>query len=353
MSNGRPTAWIAELVTRGPTAPPRARAARLRRLARKGLLRALRPYSAHQHQVNEAILGELERQTERMDRETQRIDRETGLMRELQLLVDSQRARINGMQRLAEDLVNAVALRAREADLWHAIPYVAGDPFERYTTAVGDVIGFRGGRISPDGGSQYVGFEDVFRGPPERVRELQLPYVELVAEHQPVLDVGCGRGEFLALLAERRIEARGIDIDPGMIERSRAQGLPVQQADAVSYLEGLDDRTLGTVFSMQVIEHLPPGTLRQMLELARRKLVPGGLLIAETINPHSNPAFKTFWVDLTHQHPIFPEVALAFCGLAGFESAYVFAPGHDSFEHARFEADRYAVVATAPVADDR
>lgn len=357
MSDGGATARIAELLSSGPVAPPRSRGRWFRRLARDGMLRALRPYSAYQHQLNEAILAAIE---SRSDLEQQ--------VRELRDLVDRQVARINGMQRLADDLVTAVqrlsgtqsaelrpnvARLAREADLWHSIPYVAGNPFERYTTAVGDVTGFRVGGINTDGGSQYVGFEDVFRGPPGRVRELQLPYVELVADHQPVLDVGCGRGEFLTLLTERGIDARGIDIDPGMIERSRAQGLPVEQADAVSYLERLDDRALGTVFSMQVIEHLPVESLRRMLELACRKLVPGGLLIAETINPHSNPAFKTFWVDLTHQHPIFPEVALAFCGLAGFESAYVFAPEHDSFEDARFEADRYAVVATAPMADDR
>jgi SAM-dependent methyltransferase len=368
MSDGSSTARIAELLRSGPVAPPRSRGRWLRRLARKGMLRALRPYSAYQHQLNEAILAAIEAARRN---EEWRSEREADLvqqLRELKDLVDRQVGRINGMQRLADDIVNAVqrlsgtqsselrpqvARLAREAELWRSIPYVAGDPFERYTKTVGDVTGFRAGRISTAGGSHYVGFEDVFRGPPERVRELQLPYVELVADHQPVLDVGCGRGEFLTLLTERGIDACGIDIDPGMIERSRAEGLSVQEADAVSYLERLDDRTLGTVFSMQVIEHLPVGSLRRMLELACRKLVPGGLMIAETINPHSNPAFKTFWVDLTHQHPIFPEVALAFCGLAGFESAYVFAPGHDSFEDARFEADRYAVVATAPMADDR
>ena len=85
-----------------------------------------------------------------------------------------------------------------------------------------------------------------------------------------------------------------------------------------------------------------------MLELGRRKLRPGGLFIAETVNPHRVSSLKTFWVDLTHQHPIFPEVALALSAIAGFESAYVFAPTFDSFERARFEAPAYAVVATAP-----
>src|SRR6202007_2375041 len=100
--------------------------------------------------------------------------------------------------------------------------------------------------------------------------------------------------------------------------------------------------------SPRVIEHLPQAALRRMLELAARKLRPGGLFIAETVNPHRLSSLKTFWVDPTHQHPIFPEVALAICAIAGFEPAYVFAPTFESFERARFDAPSYAVVATAP-----
>jgi predicted SAM-dependent methyltransferase len=139
-----------------------------------------------------------------------------------------------------------------------------------------------------------------------------------------------------------------VDSDPGMVERCRSLGVQATLGDANEYLEGLQDGALGTIFSAQVVEHLPYQELRRMLELARRKLRPGGLLIAETVNPHRIASLKTFWVDLTHQHPIFPEVALAMCAFAGFESAYVFAPTFDDFECARFESPAYAVVATAP-----
>jgi hypothetical protein len=81
---------------------------------------------------------------------------------------------------------------------------------------------------------------------------------------------------------------------------------------------------------------------------ALRKLRPGGLLIAETVNSHRVASLKMFWVDLTHQHPIFPEVALALCGIAGFQAAYVFAPGFEDYEAARNEAPSYAVVASVP-----
>jgi hypothetical protein len=95
-----------------------------------------------------------------------------------------------------------------------------------------------------------------------------------------------------------------------------------------------------------VIEHLPYEELLRFYGLGLRKLEPGGLFILETVNPHSVPALKTFWVDPTHQHPLFPEVALALCEISGFESAYVFHPnGKGQVEVDRYETGEYAVVA--------
>jgi 2-polyprenyl-3-methyl-5-hydroxy-6-metoxy-1,4-benzoquinol methylase len=257
---------------------------------------------------------------------------------------------------LIQDLVGAVeALHERVSRVdetlrreLYAGPYVHGHPFTQFATPVGEVTGYQAVPGAGDPGSPYAGFEDLFRGPAERVSELQRPYLQLVAPHQPVLDVGCGRGEFLALLASEGIDARGVDSDEGMVKRCRAQGLPAELGDAVAHLEGLDDASLGTVFCAQVIEHLPEARLRRLLELAQRKLVPEGLFIAETVNPHSLPGLKTFWTDLTHQHPIFPEVALALCGLAGFAPAYVFSPGDRNFESVKFTSNTYAVVAAVP-----
>src|ERR1039458_9488788 len=238
-----------------------------------------------------------------------------------------------------------------EAEL-NAVPYVADSPFESLQSPVGEVFGYRSASSLRGGGSGYVDFEELFRGPADRVAESQRPYLTLVRDHEPVLDVGCGRGEFLALLAGEGISARGVDSDAGMIERCRTLGVEATLADANENLESLEDGTVGTVFSAQLIEHLPFPELQRMLELSRRKLRPGGLFIAETVNPHRVSSLKTFWVDLTHQHPIFPEVALALCAIAGFESAYVFAPTFDSFERARFDSPAYAVVAAMPESGD-
>ena len=232
-----------------------------------------------------------------------------------------------------------------------ALPYMEGKPFESFSAPVGEVVGFRSGAFMRGAGAGYVAFEELFRGSAARVAASQRPYLDLMRDHQPVLDVGCGRGELLALLAEEGAAAGGVDSDAGMVQHCQALGLDVALGDGNEHLEGLQDSTLGTVFSAQVIEHLPYEELRRMLALALRKLRPDGLLIAETVNPHRISSLKTFWVDLTHQHPIFPEVALALCAIAGFQSAYVFAPGFDNFERARFDSPAYAVVAAAPDGD--
>jgi SAM-dependent methyltransferase len=324
---------------------------RLRPLARRLLWTLAPTYARHRAGRADAAvrLGRVEAEVERLDeRHGEQIDRLEDLARELILTAESLRRGVGD--------VDSVAARTRrelgrvQAEL-NALPYLADSPFESLQSPVGEVLGFRSAASLRGSGSGYVDFEELFRGPADRVAESQRPYLELVRDHQPVLDIGCGRGEFLALLAGEGIAAHGVDSDAGMIERCRTLGVEAALADANEYLEGLQDGAVGTVFSAQLIEHLPYAELQRMLELSRRKLRPGGLFIAETVNPHRVSSLKTFWVDLTHQHPIFPEVALALCAIAGFDSAYVFAPTFDGFERARFHAPAYAVVATAPPAN--
>lgn len=323
----------AELLDRGPVpAYGRTLSQRARVRLRTAVLRALRPYSAYQHALDEAIVGGTLYQEERIER--------------LEVFVDDFIATAEVLRRRIADLQQALASERALNRQLGAMPYMADDPFVHWSSPVGEVTGYRSRPAVIGNDSPYAGFEDLFRGPPERVTALQEPYLALVEDHQPVLDVGCGRGEFLALLRSKGIRGSGVDRDSGMIERCRAAGLPVTQAEAESHLEGLEDGSLGTVFSAQVIQHLSAAELCRFLQLARRKLKPGGLLIAETVNPHSVAALKTFWVDPTHRQPIFPETALALCALAGFASAYVFAPGRPSFEEAKLEATAYAVVAT-------
>jgi glycosyltransferase involved in cell wall biosynthesis/SAM-dependent methyltransferase len=230
-----------------------------------------------------------------------------------------------------------------------ALPYVSGTPFEIFEEPVaGRVQGYGRRNGDPERAGTYDAFEDIFRGPEHFIRDRQRRYLGLLGDREPVLDIGCGRGEFLDLLRERGLEYAGIDPDPDMVGRCKAKGHEsVEVADANSYLEKCADDLLGAIFCAQVIEHMPYEELLRFYGLGLRKLAPGGLFILETVNPHSVPALKTFWVDPTHQHPLFPEVALALCELTGFESAYVFHPnGTGEVEVDRFETGEYAVVAT-------
>jgi SAM-dependent methyltransferase len=164
----------------------------------------------------------------------------------------------------------------------------------------------------------YFAFEARMRGSTAAVRERQRPYVDDFRDATPVLDVGCGRGEFLALLREAGVEARGIDADADMVAYARGEGLEVEQADGPAYLESLADGSLGGIFAAQVVEHLPPGTLVRLLELASAKLRPGGLLVAETINPLSPLALRSYFADLTHAQPLVPETLVLLAEQAGF-----------------------------------
>ncbi len=230
-----------------------------------------------------------------------------------------------------------------------ALPYVSGSPFEIFEEPVaGRVQGYGRRNGDPERMGTYDAFEDIFRGPEHFIRDRQRRYLDLLEDREPVVDIGCGRGEFLDLLRERGLEYAGIDPDPDMVGRCRAKGHEIVEVDdANSYLEKCADDSIGAIFCAQVIEHMPYEELLRFYGLGLRKLRPGGLFILETVNPHSVPALKTFWVDPTHQHPVFPEVALALCEINGFESAYVFHPnGTGEVEVDRYETGEYALVAT-------
>ena len=173
-------------------------------------------------------------------------------------------------------------------------------------------------------------------------------YLPLLEARSEVVDIGCGRGEMLDLLQGVRVSASGVDNDPDMVRRCRAKGHCVEQMDAVTFLRDRPAESIGAIFAAQVIEHFPFDMLKEFLALCRSRLRRGGSLVAETVNPHALEAFKTFHTDLTHQRPIFPEVALALCQLSGFEQAYVLFPlGSGDLAVDRRTQGEYAVVATA------
>ncbi len=165
----------------------------------------------------------------------------------------------------------------------------------------------------------YPYFEGRFRGPEQEVRERQSPYVEFFQQRGPVLDLACGRGEFLKLLLDNGIVGRGVDRDADMAARCREQGLEVACGDAFAFLEAIPDGSLGGIFSAQFIEHLPTAAYVRLVELSYRKLRSGGALLLETQNPECLAIYsQSFFVDPTHVRPV-PAAQLRFwMGEAGF-----------------------------------
>jgi len=163
-------------------------------------------------------------------------------------------------------------------------------------------------------GAAYLAFEDLHRGTREEIKRRQsvyLPHFRLsVGPEAPLLDLGCGRGEFLELCREAGLPARGVDVNPAMVAFCREQGLEVSEADVLAYLRALPEGGLGGILLSQVIEHLDLDQLTELVALCAKKLAPGGTLIAETINPQSLSTFAgAFYVDLTHNKPVHPEAA--------------------------------------------
>ena len=167
---------------------------------------------------------------------------------------------------------------------------------------------------------RYVGFEDQFRGSPEEIRQRLLDYPPIFAGASDVLDLGCGRGEFLALLREHGVRARGIDVNQTMVDVCHDRGLEAQTGDALGYLTGLRDGSLGGLFSAQVVEHLEPGYLARVLDIAFDKLRPGAPIVLETINPACWFAFFESYIrDLSHVRPIHPETLQYLLVASGFQ----------------------------------
>jgi O-antigen chain-terminating methyltransferase len=169
----------------------------------------------------------------------------------------------------------------------------------------------------------YGRFAERFRGSEEYVKNGQRFYLPYFTGRRAVLDIGCGRGEFLELMREAGVPAHGIDLSPESVELCRQKGLQAEAADMFAYLADLPESSLDGIFSAQVVEHLPPERLPEMIRLAASRLQRDGVLAIETPNPECLAIFAShFYLDPTHTRPV-PHPLLSFYmeeyGLGGIE----------------------------------
>lgn len=164
-------------------------------------------------------------------------------------------------------------------------------------------------------------FEEAFRGTREQMLDRYRDLAERLVGQEPVLDVGCGRGEFLELLTGLGIEARGVDFDGEMVKSASERGLPVTEDEALRYLSNLEDNSLGGMVLIQVIEHFSAQEIVDFVALCADKMLPGGRVFVETINPQSLYVFAhAFYLDPTHIKPVHPAYLAFLFREAGFAS---------------------------------
>lgn len=161
----------------------------------------------------------------------------------------------------------------------------------------------------------YASFEDQFRGEREDIKgrlRVYLPILKAAGVGEGVLDVGCGRGEWLETLRNEGVQARGVDHNRVFVEQCRELGLDVVDKDALVYLRTLPDESLNAITSFHLVEHLPFEILIKLLDEAVRALRSGGMLILETPNPENLIVGSySFYADPTHRNPI-PSPTLKF-----------------------------------------
>ncbi len=158
----------------------------------------------------------------------------------------------------------------------------------------------------------YTRFAYRFRGSEEEIRRSLEIYRPYFSDRHDVLDIGCGRGEFLELMRELGVNARGIDLSDESVKQCRGKGLNAETADLFPYLATLPDGEFDAIFSSQVVEHLEPAILPEMIRLCAAKLRRGGVLAIETPNPECLAIFASyFYLDPTHTRPV-PHPLVAF-----------------------------------------
>jgi SAM-dependent methyltransferase len=162
-------------------------------------------------------------------------------------------------------------------------------------------------------------FDEEFRGTREEMLGRYRDLAGRLVGSDPVLDLGCGRGEFLELLAELGVESWGVDLDPDLVKAAVERGLSVEQGDALRCLEALDDGSLGGLVLIQLVEHLSAQEVVDLVALAAAKVRPGGHVFAESVNPQSLYVFAhSFYLDPTHLRPVHPAYMSFLFREAGF-----------------------------------
>ena len=230
-----------------------------------------------------------------------------------------------------ERLDKQVALQRRTSlDLQRRFARLLEDAGQRLPAAVDDQLVRLAAEADHRLDAMYANFEDHFRGSREDIMARTQDYLAMIAAvgagepDAPVLDLGCGRGEWLEVLTRQGLLAAGVDLNQVFIAECRARELTVHESDALAYLRRLPDASLGAITSMHLVEHLPLEVLVELIDECLRALRPGGVLILETPNPENLlVGSHYFYLDPTHRNPLPPALLEWLVQARGFDRARV------------------------------
>lgn len=316
----------------GGPAPPRGPVAAAKRLAKRGVERAIAWY------VDPVAQDTADRAADKLAAQLAERDPTAVLRTNLELLKGEVRALLHTVEDVGRAIAPATGIdgaAARMAELregLHALErqlrlvQSAPPPATTATAATAPATTATG--AAPPAAApvpatslfDYTGFERRFRGDEDTiVGALRERYFDLLLSRSPVVDIGCGRGELLAALAAEGVAGRGVDTDAAMVADATDRGVEVHLADGTAWLREQPEGSVGAIVAIQVLEHLPFEAVLELIELARTRLRPGGVFVAETPNPASLVVLGNSYVlDPTHVRPLHPSLLAFLCESAGF-----------------------------------
>jgi SAM-dependent methyltransferase len=256
-------------------------------------------------EVREQRIEPVEKRADTVEGALRDVSREIGRLRDEVFPASVERSNAL-LERLAEELEEVASLTERS---------LRGEPLPVSNAAPIDE-----GRLAEALSEVQPLLLESFRGSEDEIRHRLDRYLSDLRPAQPVLDLGCGRGELLLMLREAGVKATGVEGDPALAEAARRRGLQIVEGDVLEALEGQDSESRGAITAMHLFEHLASSKLALVLAEIRRVLRPGGLLIAECPNPHTlRVGASLFWQDPTHQRPLLPETLELMLRAAGFD----------------------------------
>ncbi|MEO6760871.1 MAG: methyltransferase domain-containing protein [Candidatus Saccharimonadales bacterium] len=176
----------------------------------------------------------------------------------------------------------------------------------------------------------YKLFEDEFRGSEEVIKERvseHLVYFSSLPpkiKNLPIIDIGCGRGEFLSLMKEHKFKAIGVDMNKRMVDRANSLGFKAVESDALTYLKSQKTNSIVAITGFHIVEHIPFEPLMKVFEECYRTVIPGGFTLFETPNPQAlTVGANTFYLDPSHQRPIPPPLLEFMLKSVGFKTSII------------------------------